>query len=74
MELNGEWRDEEDRDGATIDNSGGSHLYASPGIRYRAQESGWSLAFSYGIPVSENLNGFQSEPEDRWLGTLSFNF
>ena len=74
MEFNGEWRDEEDRDGETIENSGGSHLYASPGVRYRSPERGWSASLSYGIPISENINGFHSEPEDRWLGTLSFNF
>jgi hypothetical protein len=72
-ELNGEWRDREERDGVEIGNSGGNHVYLSPGIRYRSG-SGWSVSLSYGASVYENLHGFQSEPDDRWLGSVSFSF
>ena len=71
-ELNGEWRDKEERAGTAIGNSGGSHVYFSPGLRYSG--SGWGFAISYGIPAHESINGFQSEPDDRIFGRLSFNF
>ncbi|MEQ8953788.1 MAG: transporter, partial [Gammaproteobacteria bacterium] len=73
MEVNGEWRDQEVRGSAVIENSGGSHTYVSPGMRYRFRD-GWSASVSYGMPVYENINGFQSEPDKRWIGTLSFSF
>lgn len=73
LELNGEWRDREVRDSEIIDNSGGRHLYLSPGIRYQSGNN-WNASLSYGLPLKEDINGYQSEPEQRWLGSLSFNF
>ena len=72
MELNGEWRDRELRGSNAVENSGGSHLYLSPGLRYGGD--GWSVSLSYGHPLAERLNGDQSEPERRFLANLNFSF
>ncbi len=73
LELNGEWRDKEDRSGETIDNSGGNLLYLSPGVRFTAPQ-GWSISLSAGYPLAKDLNGDQSEPNYRLIGALSYNF
>lgn len=73
LEVNGEWQDREVRGSEVINNSGGSLTYVSPGLRYRGSE-GWSVSLSYGLPVIEDLHGFQSEPDHRWIGSLAFNF
>lgn len=72
MELNGEWRDRETRGSEVVGNSGGSHLYLSPGVRYGG--TGWSVSLSYGLPLAERLNGDQSEPDHRFVANLNFNF
>mgnify|MGYP002630902133 CR=1 FL=1 len=73
LELNGEWRDREVRGSEIINNSGGRHLYLSPGFRYQSGNN-WSASLSLGLPLKEDINGYQSEPEKRWSGSLSFNF
>jgi hypothetical protein len=73
LELNGEWRDSEVRGKSVIGNSGGSHLYLSPGIRFHPAGD-WTASISFGIPLHEDIHGFQSEPESRLAGNLGFNF
>lgn len=73
LELNGEWRDEEERSGERIDNSGGHLLYLSPGLRFSGPQH-WSFAVSAGYPLVQDLNGDQSEPAYRVVGSLSYTY
>jgi hypothetical protein len=51
----------------------GHVLFISPGIRIGLGHR-WSLFSSIGLPVINNLNGQQSEPEYRIIGGLSTTF
>lgn len=70
MELNGEWRDKVDIDGMDADNTGGNLVYFSLGLRTALPDM-WSVSLSAGVPVVENLNGIQAEPEWRTNLTLA---
>jgi len=73
LELNGEWREKVDIDGARDDNTGGHVLFLAPGVRYGAPQ-GWAAALSFGVPVINNLNGIQSEPNWRVIGNIGHAF
>lgn len=73
VELNGEWREKEDIDGATNDDSGGLVVFASPGVRV-SSNNGLSAALALGVPVIEDLNGLQSKPQYRLIANASFAF
>ena len=73
LELNGEWRDKLEIHSAEDDNTGGNQVFVSPGIRYTSN-AGWAMALSAGVPVVENLNGIQSEPDWRVTGNVGFAF
>lgn len=88
LELNGEWRDEEvvgggghgdehaeagDHSGGHANNHGGNLVYLSPGVRY-LNKAGWGLALSVGVPVVENLNGTQVEPDYRVISAVNVAF
>jgi hypothetical protein len=47
-------------------------LYLSPGIR--ASYGQFSAFASVGIPIINEMNGLQSEPEYRVVGGLGFSF
>jgi hypothetical protein len=64
LEANGEWRARQEARGEEDPNTGGDLLYVSPGIRL-SMDHGLSLSLSFGIPVWEDLNGVQSEPDYR---------
>ncbi len=72
LELNGEWHAEQVTDGISDPNSGGNTIFLSPGLRL--SEDKWSGFVSVGIPIVDDLNGIQSEPDWRVLigGSLSF--
>ena len=72
LELNGEWQAEEETDGISDPNSGGNTIFLSPGLRM--SQNKWSGFVSVGIPIVDDLNGIQSEPDWRILGggTLLF--
>ncbi|MDZ4151003.1 hypothetical protein [Methylicorpusculum sp.] len=70
MELNGDWRDSEERRGITIGNSGGHTVYLSPGIRFIGGEN-WNIGVAGGYAVIHDLNGDQSEPDYRFMGTMN---
>ena len=72
LELNGEWQAEQETNGISDPNSGGNTILISPGLRL--SQDAWSGFVSVGIPIVENLNGIQSEPDWRILagGTLLF--
>lgn len=72
LELNGEWRDEETVAGEVDGNSGGNLLFLSPGVRASGQS--WAASVSFGVPVSENLNGIQVDPDWRLIGGVNVSF
>lgn len=72
LELNGEWREKEDNDGETNQDSGGLLTFLSPGVRVTA--NGFSASLSVGIPIIEDLNGLQSKPQSRVIASASISF
>lgn len=73
LELNGERRARETRDGVEVGNSGGHILYLSPGLRLNFG-NGLNLSASFGYPVVRDLNGDQSEPDYRFVGAVNYGF
>ena len=72
LELNGEWHDKQETAGERDDNSGGHTLYISPGLRL--SQGNWSGFASIGIPIVNNLNGIQAEPDWRIVTGVSMGF
>lgn len=64
LEANGEWEGRQTVAGEIEEDSGGTVIYLSPGIRF-ASEHGWSAAMSVGVPVWQDIrlshpdNGFR---------------
>ena len=73
LELNGEWRERETRDGEEVGNSGVHVVYLSPGLRLNFGND-MSMSMSFGYPVVNNVNGDQSEPDYRLIGAISYGF
>ena len=63
LELNGEWHAEQETNGISDPNSGGNTVFLSPGLRLSQDK--WSGFASLGIPLIDDLNGIQSEPDWR---------
>lgn len=72
LEVNGEWHDKQEVDGDEDDNSGGTTVYLSPGLRLAAGE--WSGFLSVGLPIVNDLNGIQAEPDYRLTAGLGVVF
>ncbi len=72
LELNGEWSGKQETAGEKDNNSGGHTLYLSPGIRFSYDKV--SAFASVGIPVVNDLNGFQAEPDWRLFTGLALSF
>jgi hypothetical protein len=72
LELNGEWHAKEVQSGVIDPNSGGNTLYLAPGLRL--SKDNWSSFLSVGIPIINDLNGIQAEPEIRVVTGLSITF
>jgi hypothetical protein len=72
LELNGEWHDYQEIDGEKDPNSGGHTLYISPGVRI--SEGAWSGFVSVGIPIVDEVNGIQSDPDFRVVTGASVGF
>jgi hypothetical protein len=64
LELNGTYRDYQKVSGLSDPNSGGNTLYIAPGVRYSGGKS-WNTALSFGVPIANDLNGFQTAPDYR---------
>lgn len=64
LELNGTRREHQKTAGISDPNSGGDTLYISPGIRYSGGKS-WNTALSFGVPIVNNPNGYQTNPDYR---------
>ena len=73
LELNGDMRGKDEINRVNEENSGGHILYLSPGMRIGFAHS-WSFYSSIGIPVVNDLNGDQSEPDYRVIGGMSLTF
>ena len=73
LEFNGEWRDKEETHNDEDDNSGGNIAYISPGIRMIAGKN-ISIGASFGIPVIQDTNGDQVEPDYRVISSINFSF
>lgn len=73
IELNGDYRERVEINDINDDNSGGHTLYLSPGVRIGLGHK-WSVYTSVGIPVVNDLNGIQSEPDYRLIGGISASF
>ncbi|HEY7645935.1 MAG TPA: transporter [Hyphomicrobiales bacterium] len=72
LELNGEWNDKTVEGGETDPNSGGNTVYLSPGVRVSSGDlSGF---VSVGIPIVNELNGIQAEPDWRVVTGVSVSF
>jgi Putative MetA-pathway of phenol degradation len=72
LELNGEWHAKQVESGVTDPNSGGNVLFLGPGLRF--SKDNWSSFVSVGIPIINDLNGIQAEPEVRVVTGLSVTF
>lgn len=72
LELNGEWSAKQEIAGVKDDNSGGHTLYLSPGVR--ASYDKMSAFASIGVPVLNELNGFQAEPDWRLFTGVAVAF
>jgi Putative MetA-pathway of phenol degradation len=72
LELNGEWHDKQKAGIEVDDNSGGHTLYVSPGVRLSAGD--WSGFASVGIPVVEDMNGLQPDPDWKLVTGVAFSF
>jgi hypothetical protein len=67
--VNGEWSAKQEIGGVTDPDSGGNTVYLSPGVRVGAGRlSGFVSA---GVPIANDLNGIQAEPDWRLLGGFS---
>lgn len=73
FEINGEWRAKDEQGGVEDDHTGGNVVYFSPGIRATVGKH-WSAGLSVGVPVFKDLNGVQSEPSLRVVGTIGTSF
>ena len=72
LELNGEWHAEQVTSGIADPNSGGNTIFLSPGLRLSQDK--WSSFVSVGIPIVDNLNGIQSEPDLRIIAGATWLF
>jgi hypothetical protein len=72
LELNGEWQAKQTINGATDPNSGGNVVFLSPGMRVASNR--WSGFVTVGLPIINDLNGLQSEPNYRLFGGVLVGF
>jgi len=72
LELNGEWHARQEIAGVKDPNSGGNVVYLSPGLRLSYER--WSGFVSVGVPIVNDLNGVQAEPDWRLLTGMAINF
>ena len=72
LELNGEWHTEQVTNGISDPNSGGNTIFLSPGLRLSQDK--WSGFVSVGVPIVDDLNGIQSEPDWRVIAGATWLF
>ena len=72
LEVNGEWRDKTEVDGASDKNTGGNVVFGTAGVRWGYGD--WSTHLAFAAPIYEDFNGTQSEPEWRLSTGISMAF
>jgi hypothetical protein len=72
LELNGEWHAKQMANGISDPNSGGNTIFISPGLRLSQDK--WSGFVSMCIPIVDDLNGIQSEPDWRVIAGATWLF
>jgi hypothetical protein len=72
LEVNGEWRDKTEVDGASDKNTGGNVIFGTAGVRWGYGD--WSTHLAFAAPFYEDFNGTQSEPEWRLSTGISMAF
>jgi hypothetical protein len=72
LELNGEQRWKNRISGSNEANSGGNVIYLSPGLR--ASYAKFSAFFSFGYPVVDDPNGWQSDIDFRLSGGIAIGY
>lgn len=72
LELNGEWHARQEIAGVRDANSGGNVVFLSPGLRLSYER--WSGFVSIGVPIVNDLNGLQAEPDWRVLTGVAVSF
>jgi hypothetical protein len=70
-EANAVWLGKDDEDGTKNDNSGGTTVYLSAGVRARISPQ-VAVTLAPSIPVLQDLNGDQVET--RWKLALALSF
>ena len=73
FELVGEWREKSEIGGATDEDTGGTSLFAAPGVR-ATWDGRWSWYGSLSVPVSEDHNGVQADTDFRVTTGLAVLF
>lgn len=73
LEANGEWRAKQEIAGVRDQDSGGTVVYLSPGVRITAGERYWGY-LSIGVPVHQDTNGIQHEVDYRVIAGLGASF
>lgn len=68
VELGGEWEGRQKVDGEIEEESGGSWIYAAPGVRFNAA-SGWSAGAALALPLWQDI--LASHPDNRYRLMLS---
>ena len=72
LEINGEWHARQEIAGVKDPNSGGNVVFLSPGLRLSYER--WSGFVFVGVPIINDLNGLQAEPDWRVLTGVAINF
>jgi hypothetical protein len=72
LEVNGEWHARQEIAGVRDPNSGGNVVFLSPGLRLSYDR--WSGFVSVGVPIINDLNGLQAEPDWRVLTGVAIDF
>jgi hypothetical protein len=73
VELGGEWEGRQKIAGVVEQASGGSWIYAAPGVRFNSA-SGWSAGVAIAIPVSQHIRASHPDNRFRLLASLGKSF
>ncbi|MGN6155439.1 MAG: hypothetical protein ACTHN4_06865 [Sphingomicrobium sp.] len=68
VEIGGEWEGRQDVAGIVEPASGGSWVYAAPGVRFNSR-NGWSAGAAVALPVWQHIG--DSHPDNRFRAMLS---
>jgi hypothetical protein len=72
LEANGQWEQQAKSHGGRLDNTGGHLLFLSPGVQVATKH--FVIESSIQLPVLQNLNGNQVEPDFTLVGSIRVTF